>query len=114
MHVSQMLTMVSKRSGKGSLNGEETSFTETSGWYEEEKKKKEKKEKKKGSPGGSEASVTTEETEVSPSVGSKADRVMGVKTHQIHVRKDVDVESVASRDEREGFGGRWEGRQERW
>ena len=60
--------------------------------------------------GGKEANATR--MKISPPMTGKAERVMGIKTYEIHVRRDVDVESVASRDERRGQVR--EGSQERW
>lgn len=97
MRVSQMFTLTSRK-GRSPLSDEET-LTETSGWYGE------KKDGKSNFDGGKGAS---------PPMTNKAERVMGIKTQEIHVRRDVDVESVASRDERGLVCERWEGRQERW
>ena len=89
MRVSQMFTLTSRK-GKYS-SSDETTLTETSGWYGG------KKNGKSDTKGGNQASVTTKE--ISPPMTEKAERVMGIKPHEIHVRRDVDVESVASRDE---------------
>lgn len=98
--MSQMWTLASGK-GKHSSSDEET-LTETSGWYGE------KNDGKASAKGGKGAVVSTKE--ISPPM-TKAERVMGISAPQIHVRKDVDVESVVSRDER-GLSD-WEGRQER-
>ena len=76
------------------------------------KKKKKEKEGSGGSEteGGREAGATR--MKISPPMTEKAERVMGIKTYEIHVRRDVDVESVVSRDESRGQVS--EGSQERW
>lgn len=61
-----------------------------------------------GTEGGKGPNVTAKQ--ISPPM-TKAERVMGLSAPQIHVKRDVDVESVASRDEM-GLAG--ERRQERW
>ena len=104
MRVSQMLTLTSRK-GKYSSSDEET-LTETSEWYGE------KKNGKANVDGGKQAIVITKE--ISPPMTLKAERVMGIKPKEIHVRRDVDVESVASRDERGLVVEKWEGKQERW
>ncbi len=104
MRVSQMFTLTSRK-GKYSSSDEAT-LTETSGWYAENSGGKVVPK------GGKEASVTTKE--ISPPMTQKTERIMGIKPQVIHVRKDVDVESVASRDERGLAHETWEGRQERW
>lgn len=103
MRVSQMLTLTSRK-GKYSSSDEET-LTETFRWYGE------KKDGKSGAEAGKDASVTTKE--ISPPMPQKAERVMGINAQEIHVRRDVEVESVASRDERALAYEGWEGRQER-
>ena len=65
-----------------------------------------------GAEGGGdakEASVSAKE--ISSPITRKAERVLGLTPQEIHVRRDVEVECVISRDE---LGERWEGRQERW
>ncbi|KAF6232414.1 hypothetical protein HO173_009519 [Letharia columbiana] len=103
IRVSQMWTLTSRR---GKTSSSDATLTETSGWYGE------KGNGKSGPEGGKGASVTTKE--ISPPITQKADRVLGITTQAIHVRRDVDVESVASRDERGLVCEGWEGRQERW
>lgn len=104
MRVSQMLTLASRK-GKYSSSDEET-LTETSGWYGE------RKNGRSGADGGRDTSVTTKE--IGPPMPQKAERVMGINAPEIHVRRDVEVQSVASRDERGLAYEEWEGRQERW
>lgn len=104
MRVSQMWTLATGK-WKYSSSDEET-LTETSGWYGE------KKNGKAYIDGEKQASVTTKE--ISPPMTQKAERVMGIKPQEIHVRREVDVESVTSRDDRALVVERWEGRQERW
>ena len=101
MRVSQMFSRKEKDS---SSNG--GTLAEPSGWYEEERMKKKKMKKEKERSGefdtedGREAGATTRK--ISAPMTGKAERVMGIKTYEIHVRRDVDVESVASRDEGRG------------
>ena len=104
MRVSQMFTLASRKR-KDSTNDGET-LTENSTWYEERKREQGGKSDVEGGTG---ASVTTRE--ISPPMTEKAEKLMGIKAQEIHVRRDVDVESVVSRYER---GGGWEGRQEGW
>lgn len=99
-----MFTLTSRK-GKYSSSDEAT-LAENSGRYGE------KKNGKSDTEGGQGASVTTKE--ISPPMTQKAERVMGIKPQEIHVRRDVDVESVASRDERGLVRETWERRQERW
>ena len=110
MAVSQMFS----RKERGSASGGET-FADNSRWYEEEEERmKRKKEKERSGESdtedGKEAGATT--MKISPPMTDKAERVMGIKTYEIHVRRDVDVESVASRDERRNQAR--EGSRERW
>ena len=104
MRVSQMFTLASRK-GKDSTSDGET-LTENSGWYEERKSKQRGKFDVEGGTG---ASVVTRE--ISPPMTEKAEKLMGIKAQEIHVRRDVDVESVVGRDE---SGRGWEGRQEGW
>ena len=109
MRVSQMFSRKERDSSSngGTLAGD-------SGWHEEERmKKKEKVMERSGESDtevGQEAGATR--MKISPPMTGKAARVMGIKTYEIHVRRDVDVESVVSRDERGGQVS--EGSQERW
>ena len=104
--------MFSRKERGSSSNG--GTLAETSAWNEEEERMKRKKEKEisaqSDTEGRKEAGATT--MRISPPMTDKAERVMGIKTYEIHVRRDVDVESVASRDERRGQAR--EGSQERW
>lgn len=116
MRVSQMFSLTSRK-GKF-LSSDEETLTESSAWYGEKKKNTDNTGQcdntvQCGVEVGKEtACVTTKE--ISPPMTQKAERLRGIKAQEIHVRRDVDVESVASRDER-GLGcERWEGRQERW
>ena len=93
-------------SRRGKTSSSDATLTETSGWYGQ------KGNSKFGPEGGKGASVTTKE--ISPPITQKADRVLGITTQAIHVRRDVDVESVASLDERGLVCEGWEGRQDRW
>ena len=104
MRVSQMWTLTTRR-GKYSSNDEET-LTEISGWYGDKKNVKANVVDEK------QTSVTTRE--ISQPMTEKAERLMGIKPKEIHVRREVDVESVASQDERGLIVERWLGRQERW
>ena len=81
-------------------------MTESSAWDAE------KKNERSGAESGKETSVRTKE--ISSPMTRKAERVMGIKASEIYVRREVDVESVASRDERGPAFERWEGRRERW
>lgn len=105
MRVSQMLTLTSRK-GKELSSGDGI-LIETSGRYEEKEKGV------SGAEDGKEARVTT--MEISSPLTQKAERVMGIKAQEIHVKRnvDVDVENVASRDERGPVSRRQEGRQER-
>ena len=112
MRVSDMFS----RKERGFSSDGET-FAETSGGLEEERKKKEERSGESDMESGKEAGATTTMTttttrKISPPKTDKAERMMGIKTYEIHVRRDVDVESVASRDERGGQAR--EGSQERW
>lgn len=104
IRVSQMLTLTSRK-GKYSSSDEET-LTETSG------EDGEKNNGKANVDDGKQAIVITKE--ISPPMTLKAERLMGIKPKGIYVRRDVDVESVASRDERGLVVERLEGKQERW
>ena len=112
MRVSQMFS----RRERGSSSDGET-LAETQGWREEERRMKMNKKNEKERSGESdtelenEAGATTTR-KISAPMSDKAERVMGIKTCEIHVRRDVDVESVASRDERRGQVR--DGSQERW
>ena len=103
--MSQMLTLTSRK-GKELSSGDGI-LIETSGRYEEKEKGV------SGAEDGKEARVTT--MEISSPLTQKAERVMGIKAQEIHVKRnvDVDVENVASRDERGPVSRRQEGRQER-
>ena len=70
----------------------------------------EKKNERSGAESGKEALVRTKE--ISSPMTRKAERVMGIKASEIYVRREMDVESLASRDERWAIE-RWEGRRER-
>ena len=111
MAVSQMFSR--KERDSSSNNG---TLAETAGWYEEEERMKRKKEMEKersgesDTEGGKAAGATT--MKISQPMTDKAERVMGIKTYEIHVRRDVDVESVASQDERRAQAR--EGSRERW
>ena len=107
MRVSDMFS----RKERGSSSDGET-FAEPSGWREEERRKKEERSGESDTEGGKEAGATTRTRKISPPKTDKAERVMGIKTYEIHVRRDVDVESVVSRNERGGQAR--EGSQERW
>ena len=102
--------MFSRKERGFSSNGE--TFAETSGGLEEERRKKEERSGESDMESGKEAGATTTTRKISPPKTDKAERMMGIKTYEIHVRRDVDVESVASRDERGGQAR--EGSQERW
>lgn len=94
MRVSQMFTLTSRKRESVSDGG--VSLTETSGWYDQgKKKKKTEKHGEADAKAGKGARVTTRD--ITPAVTDKAERVMGIKTYEIHVRNDVDVESVVSR-----------------
>ena len=107
MRVSQMF---SRKERDSSSDGR--TLAETPGWHEEERMKKKVKEGsgESDTEGGQEAGARR--MKVSPPMTGKAARVMGIKTYEIHVRRDVDVESVVSRDEKGGQVS--EGSQERW
>ena len=107
MRVSQMWTLASRK-GRDVSSDEET-LTE---WYGEKRDIYEAGAKGSGGGDAKEASVSTKE--ISSPMTQKAERVLGLKPQEIHVKKEVDVESVISRDERGVGGERWEGRQERW
>ena len=104
--MSQMFTRKERDSSSNS-----GTLSESSVWLEEERKRKNNEKEISGdTEGGKEASATTRK--ISPPISDKAERVMGIKSYEIHVRRDVDVESVVSRDERRGQAR--EGSQERW
>ena len=105
MRVSQMWTLASRK-GKYASSDEET-WTE---WYGE--KRGNGASGAEGGGNGKEASASAKE--ISSPMTRKAERVLGLKPQEIHVRREVDVESVISRDEGGVVGERWEGRQERW
>lgn len=68
-----------------------------------------------GAEGGENAKeASASAKEISSPMTQKAERVLGLKPQAIHVRREVDVESVISRDESGAVGERWEGKQERW
>ena len=98
MRVSQMFSR--KERDLSSSNG--GTLAEPSGWAEEERKKMKEKERsgESDAEGGKEAGATTRK--ISAPITGKAERVMGIKTCEIHVRRDVDVESVVSRDDGRG------------
>ncbi len=102
--MSQIFTLVSRRDKD--LSSDEETLTETSRSDDEKINHKSSVENGKG------VSATTKE--ISSPVTEKAARLMGIKTQEIYVRRDVEVESVAGRDERGLVDNRWEGRQERW
>ncbi len=104
MRMSQIFTLVSRRDKD--LSSDEETLTETSRSDDEKINHKSSVENGKG------VSATTKE--ISSPVTEKAARLMGIKTQEIYVRRDVEVESVAGRDERGLVDNRWEGRQERW
>ena len=86
---------------------DENTLTETARWHEGRKRTgKIKAESRKMT------SVTAKE--ISPPRTQPAERVLGIKTPEIYVRSDVDVESVASRDARGAVDSRQEGRQQMW
>lgn len=94
MRVSQIFSLASRR--KGSVSDDGITLAETSGWYDQGKKKKTEKHGEADAEGGKRARVTTRN--IGPPMTDKVERVMGIKACEIHVRKDVDVESVVSRD----------------
>ncbi|CAF9908254.1 MAG: hypothetical protein ALECFALPRED_004362 [Alectoria fallacina] len=102
MRVSQMLMTLTSSKSKPFSSDEETltEMTESSAWHGEKKK-----DGKTGAESGKEASVRTRE--ISSPMTRKAERVMGIKASEIHVQREVDVESVASRDERGSAFERW-------
>ena len=108
MRVSQMFS----RKERDSSSSNDGTLAEPSRWAEEERMKMKQKDSSGESDmeGGKEAGATTRK--ISAPMTTKAERVMGIKTYEIHVRRDVDVESVVSRDERRGQVP--EGSQERW
>ena len=107
MRVSQMWTLASRK-GKDVSSDEET-LTE---WYGEKRGTGGSGAEGRGGDDAKEASVSAKE--ISSPMTLKAERMLGLKPQEIHVRREVDVESVISRDERGAVGERWEGRQERW
>lgn len=111
MRVSQMLSLTSRKGKYSSSDEESLTESSSSAWYGEKKKFSNTAqcgvESRKEAP-----CVTTKET--SPPMTQKAERMRGIKAQEILVRRDVDVESVASRDERVAGREGWEGRQERW
>lgn len=95
MRVSQMFTLASRK--RESASGDGISLTENSGWYDQGKKKTTTgKHGEADAKGGKGVRVTTRN--ISPPTSDKAERVMGIKAYEIHMKKDVDVESVVSRD----------------
>ncbi|CAD6580868.1 MAG: hypothetical protein ASARMPRED_000351 [Alectoria sarmentosa] len=105
MRVSQMLTLTSRKSKPFSSDEEIlTGMAQSSAWDAE------KKNERSGAESGKEALVRTKE--ISSPMTRKAERVMGIKASEIYVRREMDVESLASRDERWAIE-RWEGRRER-
>ena len=99
MRLSDMFTLTSRR-GKTSSSDEET-LAETSGrWYTEEGEKKKMQGDSGAESDGKGMNVTTRA--ISPPMPEKAERLMGIKGLEVHVRQDVDVESSLSSDER-GF-----------
>ena len=102
MRVSQMWTLASRK-GKDVSSDEET-LTEWCG-----------EKRGDGAPGiegkGDAKEATVSAKEISSPMTQKAERVLGLKPQGIHVRREVDVESVISRDELCTVGER---RQERW
>lgn len=111
MRVSQMLSLTSRKGKYSSSDEESLTESSSSAWYGEKKKFSNTAqcgvESRKEAP-----CVTTKE--ISPPMTQKAERMRGIKAQEILVRRDVDVESVASRDERVAGREGWEGRQERW
>ena len=105
IRVSQMLTHASREEKDDSSDGE--ILTENRGRYGEEKMNE-------GSDGKGEKSASVTTRQISPPMTDKAKRVMGIKAPEIHVRKDVDVESVMSRNERDMVDEGSQRRQERW
>ena len=104
MRMSQMFTLTSRRSKNAS--SDEEILTETSGKYEE------KEYGKSVADSGQGTKVVTKE--ISLPMTEKAERLMGVKRQEIYVRRDIDVESMSSRDNRALEDERWEGSRERW
>ena len=104
MRISQMFTLTSKKGNNFSSDGE--TLAETSGWYEEMKKTG--KDSEHGAQNGKEPSVTTRA--ISSPMTEKAERLMGFKRQEIHVRRDVDVESAVNRDDNRFAGEGWERR----
>ena len=102
--------MFSRKEKDSSSNGE--TLAEPSRWQEEEGMRKNEKERsgESDTESGKEAGAKT--MKISPPMTEKAERIMGIKTYEIHVRRDVDVESVVSRDERSNQVR--EGSRERW
>ena len=104
MRVSQMFTLNSRKSRYAS--SDEVILSEDPTWSGE------KTNGQAAAEEGKRTGVTA--MEISPPLTSKAEGVLGLKGQEIHVRRDVEVESVASRDERDLVYEKWEGRQERW
>ena len=111
MRVSQMFSPTSRKGRNFSSGGETLAEAPVSC---EEKKEKTKKNKNviSDAEDGKGPSVVTRE--ISPPMTEKAERLMGIKAQEIHVRRDVDVECLVGRDERGLVYEGWEGRQEKW
>ena len=95
--MSQMFTLTSRK-GKATLSDKET-LAEASRCYEEKSPKG-----KVGDECGKSTNVITRE--ISHPMTEKAERLMGIKISRSPVRRDIDVESLMSRDEKV-----WEERQ---
>ena len=111
MRVSQMFSPTSRK-GRNFLSGGEN-LAETPASYEE-KQEKTKKNKNSISDAEDSKGLSVVTREISPPMTEKAERLMGIKAQEIHVRRDVDVESLVSRDARGLVYEGWEGRQEKW
>ena len=97
MRMSQMFSLTSRK-GKFNSADEET-LTESPRYYGEK------------SPGGQVSDESGKVTsvitrEISHPMTEKAERVMGIRVYGTPVRRDVDVESFVSRDERGAEGRR--------
>lgn len=92
--MSQMFSLTSRK--RESFSGDGVNLTENSRWSNQGKKKKTEQHGEADAEGGKGARVTTRD--ISPPMTDKAERVMGIKAYEIHVRSDVDVESVVSRN----------------
>ena len=111
MRVSQMFSFTSSKGTDFSSEGETLAVAPAS--FEEKKNKmKENRIEKSDVEDGKGPRVVTRE--ISPPMTEKAERLMGIKAQEIHVKRDVDVENLVSRDDRSLVFEGWEGREEKW